>query len=93
MVYAEAPVSGTSTNPARSFGPSVASGVWPAWWIYWMGPLTGTLAATLVCSFLAKRIEVAKLYHFDNDRDELFRRMGSPRNLNKSEKDLSNGTT
>jgi aquaporin Z len=92
MVYVEAPVSGTSTNPARSFGPSVISGAWPAWWIYWMGPFTGTIAATLVCSFLAKRIEVAKLYHFDNDRDELFRRMGSPRNMIKSEKDLSTGT-
>ena len=27
MVWLEAPVSGTSTNPARSFGPSVVSGV------------------------------------------------------------------
>jgi aquaporin Z len=28
MVYAEAPISGTSTNPARSLGPSVVSGQW-----------------------------------------------------------------
>jgi aquaporin Z len=76
MVWAEAPVSGTSCNPARSFGPAIVSGRWEGWWIYWVGPALGCLAATLVCSFLAKRIEVAKLYQFESDRDGLFRRMG-----------------
>jgi hypothetical protein len=28
MVWAEAPISGTSTNPARSLGPAVVSGQW-----------------------------------------------------------------
>ena len=78
MVYAEAPISGTSTNPARSLGPAIISGQWQGWWIYWVGPLIGMLAAVLACSFLAKRIEVAKLYHFDSDRDGLFRRMSQP---------------
>jgi aquaporin Z len=72
-LYAEAPISGTSTNPARSFGPAIISGVWQGWWIYWVGPLLGTLAAILACSFLAQRIEVAKLYHFESDRRRLFR--------------------
>jgi len=75
MVWIESPISGTSTNPARSLGPSVISGQWQGWWIYWIGPLAGMLLAVLACSFLAKRIEVAKLYHFDSDRDRLFRRM------------------
>jgi aquaporin Z len=75
MVWAEAPISGTSTNPARSIGPSVISGQWQGWWIYWAGPLAGMLLAVLACSFLAKRIEVAKLYYFESDRDRLFRRM------------------
>ena len=65
MVYLEALVSGTSTNPARSLGPGVVSGQWQGWWIYWMGPLIGAFLASLACSFLAKRITVAKLYHFD----------------------------
>ena len=43
-------------------------------WINWLGPLAGTLLAVLACSALAKRIEVAKLYYFDSDRDRLFRR-------------------
>jgi aquaporin Z len=76
MVWAEAPISGTSTNPARSLGPALISGQWQGWWIFWLGPLLGSLLALLACSFLAKRIEVAKLYYFDSDRDGLFRRMG-----------------
>jgi aquaporin Z len=54
MVYAEAPISGTSTNPARSLGPAIVSGQWEGWWIYWVGPLIGSVAACLVCSLLAK---------------------------------------
>jgi aquaporin Z len=76
MVWAEAPLSGTSCNPARTLAPAIVSGRWDGWWIYWVGPVLGTLAATFACSFLAKRIEVAKLYRFDSDRDGLFRRMG-----------------
>ncbi|ULQ54118.1 MIP/aquaporin family protein [Flavihumibacter fluvii] len=77
MVPLEAGISGTSTNPARSFGPAVISGVWQDWWIYLVGPLAGALLSALVFSFLAKKITVAKLYHFDSDRDGLFRRMSS----------------
>jgi aquaporin Z len=79
MSWAEAAISGTSTNPARSLGPSVISGQWQGWWIYWVGPIVGMLLAVLACSFLAKRIEVAKLYYFESDRDRLFRRMAGPR--------------
>jgi hypothetical protein len=43
--------------------------------IFWIGPMIGAFLASLACSFLAKRITVAKLYHFDSDRDGLFRRM------------------
>jgi aquaporin Z len=73
MVWAEAPISGTSTNPARTFGPAIVSGQWQGWWIYWAGPLVGMFLAILVFSFLAERIEVAKLYHFESDRRRFFR--------------------
>jgi aquaporin Z len=73
MVYVESPISGTSTNPARSLGPAIISGQWQGWWIYWIGPLIGVLVGIAVFSFLAKRIEVAKVYHFESDRRRLFR--------------------
>ena len=69
MVPLEAAISGTSTNPARSFGPAVISGQWDGWWIYLIGPLTGALLASLACSLLAKRITIAKLYHFDGESE------------------------
>jgi aquaporin Z len=75
MVPLEAALSGTSTNPARTLGPALISGRWDGWWIYWVGPMLGMLAAIVVCTRLAGRIEVAKLYHFDSDHRRLFRRM------------------
>lgn len=75
MVPLEASISGTSTNPARTFGPALISGRWDAWWIYWAGPIAGTLVAMIAMSWLVRRIEVAKLYHFESDRDRIFRRM------------------
>jgi aquaporin Z len=43
MVFLEAPVSGTSTNPARTLGPAIVSGAWHGWWVYWVGPAAGAL--------------------------------------------------
>jgi aquaporin Z len=40
-----APVSGTSMNPARSFGPALVGNNWPAYWVYVAGPLIGTAIA------------------------------------------------
>jgi aquaporin Z len=40
-----APVSGTSMNPARSFGPALVSGDWSAYWVYVAGPLLGAALA------------------------------------------------
>jgi aquaporin Z len=72
----ESAISGLSTNPARSLGPAVISGQWEGWWIYLVGPLAGALLASLACSLLAKRVTIAKLYHFDSESegDVLLRR-------------------
>jgi len=79
MVPLEAQISGTSTNPARTFGPALISGRWDGWWIYWVGPMVGMSIAIVVCGSLARRIEVAKLYHFESDRRRLFHRMAGAR--------------
>jgi aquaporin Z len=44
----EAPVSGTSMNPARTFGSAVIANVWNHWWIYFVAPPLAMLAAAEV---------------------------------------------
>jgi aquaporin Z len=77
MVPLEALISGTSTNPARSLGPAVISGQWNGWWIYWVGPILGTLASIALFSFLGMKVEEAKLYHFESEERRVFRNVKS----------------
>jgi aquaporin Z len=75
MVFLEAPISGTSTNPARSFGPAVISGQWQAWWVYLLGPLLGVLLGVALYRFTPLNrleIEVAKIFHFEHDPHGIF---------------------
>lgn len=53
------PITGASMNPARSFGPSLASGIWTAHWLYWLAPFLGAALAVGVNSLLAPKESVS----------------------------------
>ena len=66
----EAPLSGMSTNPARTFGSALHANYWHALWIYFIAPSTGMIAAGEV--FLRFRggaaPHCAKLHHANHER-------------------------
>lgn len=71
MVWLESPISGTSLNPARSFGPALISGVWQDQWLYWIAPTLGALLAVGVFRLLSmgdREILTAKLFHVPHYR-------------------------
>ncbi|XP_010856090.1 PREDICTED: aquaporin-6 [Bison bison bison] len=43
---------GCSMNPARSFGSAVIVGKFEVHWIFWVGPLTGAVLASLIYNFI-----------------------------------------
>ncbi|HEY2923427.1 MAG TPA: MIP/aquaporin family protein [Candidatus Eisenbacteria bacterium] len=50
-------LTGAAVNPARAFGPALASHYWQDQWVYWVGPLAGGGVAALLYDrlFLARR--------------------------------------
>jgi len=73
----EAPLSGMSMNPARTFGPALLGQVWNALWVYFTAPPLGMLLAAEVYLRVtrwrgAHPIWCAKLYH-DHESRCIFR--------------------
>jgi aquaporin Z len=46
------PISGASMNPARTFGPDLASTTFTGYWVYIAGPLAGAAAAVVIAFVL-----------------------------------------
>jgi glycerol uptake facilitator-like aquaporin len=42
------PLTGAAMNPARWFGPAVASGAYDNWYVWWVGPLLGAIVAAVI---------------------------------------------
>ena len=64
LVMIEAPVTGTSLNPARTLGPAVLAPNYNALWVYFIGPVLGALIA--VAAYRGQwgaQTVCAKLYH------------------------------
>ena len=71
LVFVEAPVSGTSLNPARSIAPALLMNTYEHQWLYWIAPLLGALAAVQVFVTLVAKADqagCAKLYHTERYR-------------------------
>ena len=70
----ESPLSGMSTNPARTFGPAFYAGYWHTLWIYFLAPPLGMLAGAEVHLLARERRApyCAKLHHH-NDKRCIFR--------------------
>jgi len=69
FIILEAPVSGMSMNPVRSFAPALHASCWHALWLYFVAPPLGMLIAAEV--FLRARGVhpfCAKLHHANNKR-------------------------
>ena len=66
----EAPLSGMSMNPARTFGSAFAAGIWTAFWIYLIVPPLGMLTAAQLYVWRRGRAAVAcvKFHHQNNKR-------------------------
>lgn len=62
----EAPLSGMSMNPARSFASATAAGHWQTLWIYFVGPPLGMAAAALLQRRRGRAGHCAKFLHTDS---------------------------
>lgn len=46
------PLTGAAMNPARWFGPAIASGTLDNWYVWWIGPLLGAIVAAILFRYV-----------------------------------------
>jgi aquaporin Z len=71
-ITVEAPLSGMSMNPARSFASALPPQTWTSLWIYFLGPVAGMLVAAEVYLRSRRPVLCCKLHH-DNEQRCIFR--------------------
>lgn len=49
------PLSGAALNPARAFGPAIATGFWSQQYVYWFGPAAGAILGMSLSTFLLEK--------------------------------------
>ncbi|XP_072761443.1 aquaporin AQPAe.a-like isoform X1 [Anoplolepis gracilipes] len=56
LAFAFIPYTGCSMNPARTFGPAIWNNYWDNHWIFWLGPIGGSIIASLIyrCLFMPR---------------------------------------
>ena len=70
-ISVEAPISGMSMNPARTFGSAIWAGNWQGFWVYLIAPPLGMLAAAQFHLWRRDAVPCAK-YHHQNARRCIF---------------------
>ena len=70
FISVEAPFSGMSINPARTFGSALSANIWAALWVYFTAPPIGMLLAAEIHLRLKgdQKVFCAKLHHNNNKR-------------------------
>ncbi len=80
MVWQEAPISGTSLNPARSLAPALLSWFWTDQWLYCIAPPLGALLAVAAFRLFAageRDVLTGKLFHVPHYRS-VFQNVSEP---------------
>ncbi len=80
MVWLEAPISGTSLNPARSIAPALFAQLWTSQWLYCVAPPLGALLAVGLFRLLTvgeRDVVTGKLFHAPQYRS-VFKNVSAP---------------
>lgn len=81
IIWLIVPSIGSSTNPARSFGPALVSWFWQNQWVYYLAPTLGALLAVgcfrLFTALGLHDVLTAKLFHVPHYRS-IFKNCSAP---------------